>query len=200
MPDLVTPLPALAITALLAYLLGTISFGLVMARVFGLGDLRKIGSGNTGATNVLRTGNKRAAALTLVLDALKGAVAGLASRWALGEDAAQVAGLAAFAGHCFPVWSGFRGGKGVATFLGVLLALSFPLGALACAIWLATAYGARISSLSALVAAVLSPVAALLIRPDAALLSALLAALILLRHAPNIRRLAAGTEPRIGAK
>ncbi|WP_323040372.1 glycerol-3-phosphate 1-O-acyltransferase PlsY [Gemmobacter sp.] len=201
MPEIVTSLPLLALTAVLGYLLGSIPFGIVMARAFGLGDLRKIGSGNIGATNVLRTGNKLAAFLTLVLDAGKGGIAVLLARWALAEDAAQLAGVAAFLGHLFPVWLGFKGGKGMATFLGTLLALSFPVGLAACGLWLITAAVTRISSLSALVVAVLSPVAAWVLgRPDLLMLSVLLALIILERHKANIGRLLAGTEPRIGKK
>jgi len=200
MPDLVTPAGLLALTAVLAYLLGSVPFGVVIARLFGLGDLRKIGSGNIGATNVLRTGNKPAAALTLVLDAGKGAIAVLAARALIGDDAAQVAGFAAFLGHIFPVYLGFRGGKGVATFLGTLLALHFPAGLAACATWLVVAGLFRISSLSALAAAALAPVwLALLSRPDAVVLGVALAALVFLRHHENIRRLLTGAEPRIGA-
>ena len=133
-PALTSSPLALIVTAVLAYLVGSIPFGLLLARAMGLGNLRKIGSGNIGATNVLRTGNKKAAALTLLLDAVKGAVPVLLARILLGEDAAQVAGLAAFLGHLFPVWIGFRGGKGVATFLGVVLALAWPVGVAACAV------------------------------------------------------------------
>ncbi|MCR9086737.1 MAG: glycerol-3-phosphate 1-O-acyltransferase PlsY [Rhodobacteraceae bacterium] len=198
-PDLISSPAALLATALLAYLLGSVPFGIVIARLFGLGDLRQIGSGNIGATNVLRTGNKPAAALTLVLDAAKGAVAVLIARAALGEDAAQIAGFAAFLGHCFPVWLGFRGGKGVATFLGTLIALAWPVGLAACATWLVVAALLRISSLAALVAAATAPVWALLLGHDTlAALCAALAVLVLLRHRPNIERLLAGTEPRIG--
>lgn len=200
MPPLLTPPLWLALAALLAYLVGSVPFGLVVSRAMGLGDPRRIGSGNIGATNVLRSGSRPAAAATLLLDGAKGAAAVLAARAALGEDAAQVAALAAFAGHCFPAWLRFRGGKGVATFLGVLLALAWPVGLAACALWLGTAYAARISSLSALTAAALSPLlAAALGRGEAVVLCAALAALIAWRHAPNIRRLLAGTEPRIGA-
>ena len=194
-------LPILALWAVVGYLIGSIPFGIVITRAMGLGDIRKIGSGNIGATNVLRTGNKLAAALTLVLDAGKGAIAVIAARLLAGEDAAQVAGGMAFLGHLWPVWLGFKGGKGVATFLGTLLALHWPLGALACATWAATAALTRISSLSALVAAALAPVLTALIgRPDLVLLSILLAVLIFVRHHANIRRLLAGTEPRIGRK
>jgi glycerol-3-phosphate acyltransferase PlsY len=191
----------LVVVALAAYLLGSIPFGIVMTRAFGLGDLRTIGSGNIGATNVLRTGNKTAAALTLILDAGKGGIAVLIARALIGEDAAQIAGLAAFFGHCFPVFLRFKGGKGVATFIGTLLALWWPAGIAACLTWLLIAGVSRISSLSALVAAVTSPVwMQLLGRPEAVLLCILLAALILVRHRDNIRRLQDGTEPRIGKK
>jgi glycerol-3-phosphate acyltransferase PlsY len=201
MPEIVTPVPLLGLWALIGYLVGSISAGLLMARLFGLGDLRRIGSGNIGATNVLRTGNRVAAALTLALDAGKGAIAVFLARAFVAGDAVQLAGLAAFLGHCFPVWLGFRGGKGVATFLGTLLALAWPLGLAACATWAATAAVSRISSLSALVAAVLAPLwAALLGRADLALLCGVLAAVILMRHADNIRRILSGTEKRIGDK
>ncbi|TCM83492.1 glycerol-3-phosphate 1-O-acyltransferase PlsY [Rhodovulum steppense] len=201
MPVIETAPLTLGLVALLAYLLGAVPFGIVMARLFGLGDLRKIGSGNIGATNVLRTGNKPAAFLTLVLDAAKGGIAVLIARAAVGEDAAQLAGFAAFLGHLFPVYLGFRGGKGVATFLGTLLALAWPVGLAACGTWLAVAAALRYSSLSALVAAVLSPVWAIVLgHGEMAVLAALLAALILIRHAANIRRLIAGTEPKIGRK
>jgi len=191
----------LAITAVLAYLLGSIPFGVAVARAFRLGDPRGIGSGNIGATNILRTGNKPAAALTLIGDAGKGALAVLIARAAGGEEAAQLAGLAAFLGHCHPVYLGFRGGKGVATFMGVLWALTWPIGAAAGAIWLLVAAVTRYSSLSALVAAAFSPVAAVLMgAPDAGALCIALAALIFARHHENIRRLLAGTEARIGAK
>lgn len=201
MPELDTAPQLLALTAIAAYLLGAVPFGIVMARLFGLGDLRKIGSGNIGATNVLRTGNKLAAFLTLVLDAGKGAIAVLIARAALGEDAAQVAGFAAFVGHLFPVWLGFKGGKGVATFLGTLLALSFPVGLAACGLWLLSALITRISSLSALVAAVLAPLAAwALNEPQMIVLSLVFALVILERHKANIGRLLNGTEPRIGKK
>jgi glycerol-3-phosphate acyltransferase PlsY len=164
----------------------------------GLGDVRGIGSGNIGATNVLRTGSKGAALATLLLDGGKGALAVLLARTGAGEDAGQLAGLAAFLGHCFPVWLGFRGGKGVATFLGILLAAALPLGLAACATWAATAALLRISSASALVATVLSPLWAVLLgRPDLAALCLALAALILWRHRANIARLFQGTEPRI---
>ncbi len=200
MPEFVTSLPVLAVIGVLAYLLGSVPFGMVMARLFGLGNLREIGSGNIGATNVLRTGNKLAAALTLILDATKGAVAVLLARAFAGEDAAQLAGFAAFLGHCYPVFLGFRGGKGVATFLGTLIALAWPVGLAACATWAVCAAITRISSASALAAAALSPLWMWLLGHGAGVaLAAALAALVFLRHRPNIARLLAGTEPKIGA-
>lgn len=190
---------SLIAATLLAYLLGSVPFGLVIARAAGLGDLRSIGSGNIGATNVLRTGNKPAAALTLILDAGKGAIAVVLARWLLGETAALLAGTAAFLGHCYPLYLRFRGGKGVATFLGTLLALAWPLGLAACATWAATAALTRISSLSALCAAALAPLLALAFsQPALALASAAMTGLIFLRHAPNIARLRNGSEPKIG--
>ena len=187
--------------AAIGYLLGSIPFGMILTRVMGLGDLRQIGSGNIGATNVLRTGSKKAAALTLLLDGAKGAAAVLLARWLGGETAAQIAGFAAFLGHCYPVWLGFKGGKGVATFLGILLAFAWPVGLAACVTWLASAFATRISSLSALIAAGSSPLWMLLLgRGDAMLMGAALVIVIFWRHRENIRRLNAGTEPRIGQK
>lgn len=201
MPDVTSAPLALILTAALAYLLGSIPFGLVITRALGLGDLRQIGSGNIGATNVLRTGNRPAALATLLLDAGKGGIAVLLARALVGADAAQLAALASFLGHLFPVWLGFRGGKGVATFLGTLLALAWPAGLAACATWAVTAALSRISSLSALVAAALAPVWLILLdQGEMVILATLLAALVWLRHAANIRRLRDGTEPRIGAK
>lgn len=191
----------LILWAVIGYLLGSIPFGIVITRALGLGDLRQIGSGNIGATNVLRTGNKPAALATLLLDSGKGAIAVLLARALAGEDAALIAGAAAFLGHLYPVWLGFKGGKGVATFLGTVLALDWRLGLAACAIWLLTAVVTRISSLSALVAAALSPVVALwLDGPRLALVLAFMAVLIFIRHRANIARIRTGTEPRIGKK
>ena len=152
MPDIISSPLALFLVGVLGYLLGSIPFGIVITRALGLGDLRQIGSGNIGATNVLRTGNKGAAAATLLLDAAKGGIAVLIARHAVGEDAAQLAALTSFLGHLFPVWLGFRGGKGVATFLGTLIALAWPVGLAACATWLVAALITRISSASALLA------------------------------------------------
>lgn len=188
--------------AVLGYALGSVPFGVLITKALGLGDLRQIGSGNIGATNVLRTGNKAAAAATLLLDGAKGAVAVLLARLVLGnETAAMVAGGAAFLGHLYPVWLKFQGGKGVATFLGTLIALAWPVGLAACASWLATALLSRISSLSALVAAAASvPLAWVLGYPALMPLAAAMALLIFWRHRANIARLAAGNEPRIGRK
>mgnify|MGYP003119958379 CR=1 FL=1 len=201
MPPIDTAPLMLLLWAVLGYLLGSIPFGIVITRAMGLGNLREIGSGNIGATNVLRTGSKGAALATLVLDGAKGAVAALLARAMAGEDAAQIAGLMAFAGHCFPVWLGFRGGKGVATFLGLLLALAWPVGIAACATWLVTALIARISSLSALMAAALAPVWIVLLgHGEMLILSLILGGIIFWRHKDNIARLRAGTEPKIGKK
>jgi glycerol-3-phosphate acyltransferase PlsY len=201
MPALETTASVLLLWALAGYVLGSIPFGMVLARIMGLGNLREIGSGNIGATNVLRTGNKLAAFLTLVLDGGKGAVAVLLARAAAGEDAAQLAGLAAMLGHCYPVWLRFAGGKGVATFLGIVLALAFPVGIGACLAWLAGALSTRISSMGALVSSLASvSLAWALGVPQAMLLCAVLAALIYWRHRGNIARIRAGTEPKIGRK
>lgn len=201
MPPIDTAPLMLLLWAVLGYLLGSIPFGIVITRAMGLGNLREIGSGNIGTTNVLRTGSKGAALATLVLDGAKGAVAALLARAMAGEDAAQIAGLMAFAGHCFPVWLGFRGGKGVATFLGLLLALAWPVGIAACATWLVTAIIARISSLSALMAAALAPVWIMFLgHGEMLILSLILGGIIFWRHKDNIARLRAGTEPKIGKK
>lgn len=201
MPSLEHSIAFLALWAAFGYLLGSIPFGMVLARVMGLGNLREIGSGNIGATNVLRTGNKTAAALTLLLDGGKGLVAVLLARAFGGEDTAQVAALAAMLGHCYPVWLGFRGGKGVATFLGILLALSFPVGLAACAAWLVGALATRISSMGALVAAASSTIAMVFLGYGIGLLLGVaLTVLIFWRHRANIARIKAGTEPKIGKK
>jgi glycerol-3-phosphate acyltransferase PlsY len=201
MPDLVTSFPLLILVATAGYLLGSNPFGIVMARLFGLGDLRQIGSGNIGATNVLRSGNKVAAFLTVIGDAGKGGAAVLLARALFAEDAAQLAGFMAFLGHCFPVFLGFKGGKGVATWLGTMLALAFPLGVAACALWLLTALIFRISSLAALVAAALLPIIALAFGWNSlVLILVALGALIFYRHSANIARIKSGEEPRIGRK
>ncbi len=201
MPPIDTPLLGLLLWAVIGYGLGSIPFGMIWARAMGLGNLRDIGSGNIGATNVLRTGNKSAAALTLLFDGGKGVVAVLLARVMAGEDAVQVAAFAAFVGHCYPVWLAFRGGKGVATFLGLWLALAWPVGIACCLTWLASAAITRISSMAALVAAASSTVWAILFgQGTALLLGILLTLLIYWRHRANIARIKAGTEPRIGQK
>lgn len=201
MPLIDASYPTLALWAVLGYLLGSIPFGLILSRAMGLGNLRTIGSGNIGATNVLRTGSKKAAALTLLLDGGKGALAVLLARAFVGEDAAQIAALFAFLGHCYPVWLGFAGGKGVATLLGILLALAWPVGLAACLTWALVAALSRTSSLAALVAAGSSTAWMLLFDHGSAFfLGVALTCLIYWRHRANIARLRAGTEPRIGAK
>ena len=201
MPEIVTSPVLLILVGVLGYLLGSVPFGIVITRALGLGDLRAIGSGNIGATNVLRTGHKGAALATLLLDAGKGAIAVLIARFAVGEDAAQVAGGMAFLGHLFPVWLGFKGGKGVATFLGTLIALAWPVGLAACATWAVTAAITRISSLSALVAAALSGLWCFAFsRGDLLILTFALMVLVYIRHWPNLQRIKAGTEPKIGQK
>lgn len=186
------------------YLLGSIPFGVILTRAFGAGDLRQIGSGNIGATNVLRTGRKGLAAVTLILDGAKGAVAVLLARHIvpeLGDDGAMIAGAAAMIGHCYPVWLRFRGGKGVATLLGLALALAWPVGLVAAAVWLATVLLLRISSLGGMAGAVAAPVAALAFgHPTYAAGLAGLAIIVLWRHRENIGRLRAGTEPRVGGE
>jgi len=180
------------------YLIGSIPFGLLLTKAAGLGDIRKLGSGNIGATNVLRTGRKGLAAATLILYALKGTVAVLLARHFLG-DQDLVVGTAAVLGHLFPVWLGFRGGKGVATGLGVLLAASWPVGLACCAVWLLAAKFLKISSAAALTAFAAAPLFALFLSStDHALMALLIAVLVFWQHEANIRRLLAGTEPRIG--
>ena len=199
----------LGLTALGGYLLGSIPFGVIITRAAGAGDVRNIGSGNIGATNVLRTGRKDLALSTLLLDAGKGAAALLIARWLFDNDvAAVIAGGAAFLGHLFPVWLGFKGGKGVATFFGLIIAAAWPLGLMAGATWLIVAFVLIYSSLAALVASAATPLYALL--PLAALglpapapvlaLSVFTAVLIWIRHHENIGRLLKGTESRIGSK
>jgi len=191
----------LALAALVGYLLGSIPFGLILTRAAGLGDVRKIGSGNIGATNVLRTGNKKLAAATLLLDALKGTAAVLLANALWGYEASLVAGFFAFLGHLFPVWLGFKGGKGVAVYIGVLLGIA-PIMMLAfAAVWLATAFITKYSSLSALVAMLVIPVAMWLLGPHkTALAVTLLSIISWYMHRENIKRLLAGTESKIGKK
>jgi glycerol-3-phosphate acyltransferase PlsY len=184
----------------LAYLLGSIPFGLLLTRAAGLGDIRAIGSGNIGATNVLRTGNKGLAAATLFLDGFKGFLAVLVAKH-FGSPAPYCVGFAVFIGHLYPVWLGFKGGKGVATGLGVLLAEAFPVGAVACLVWLLLAIGLRYSSAAALAAFAVAPLTALVLgHHKLALLALLIAILVYWKHKANIARLRAGTEPRIGKR
>ncbi len=201
MPVIETSLAMLLLWALIGYAIGSVPFGMVTTRIMKLGNLREIGSGNIGATNVLRTGNKKAAALTVLLDGGKGALVVVLARWITGEDAAQLGGLMAFIGHCFPVWLGFRGGKGVATFLGLLLALVWPVGIACCLTWLVAALVSRMSSMAAIVAAASSTLWMLLLADGRSfLLGVLLTLLVFWRHKDNIRRLRSGTEPKIGQK
>jgi acyl phosphate:glycerol-3-phosphate acyltransferase len=191
----------LLLWAALGYLIGSVPFGVIVAKAMGLGNLRDIGSGNIGATNVLRTGSKPAAAATLLLDGAKGALALLLARNLSGEDAAQVAALAAMIGHCYPVWLKFQGGKGVATFLGILLAIAWPVGLATCAAWLIGAALTRISSMGGLVAAGASSILVIVMGYGGAYLLCLALTLIVFwRHRANISRIRAGSEPKIGKK
>lgn len=201
MPPMDSSVLTLLFWAVLGYGLGSVPFGMVLARVMNLGNLRDIGSGSIGATNVLRTGSKPAAALTLLLDAAKGGVVILLARALAGEDAAQLAGLMAMIGHCYPIWLGFNGGKGVATYLGVLFALDIWLGVGACIAWLIGAGIFRISSMGSLLAASASTFLVVFLDAGPVLvLCGILTILIFWRHRGNIARLRAGTEPRIGQK
>jgi acyl phosphate:glycerol-3-phosphate acyltransferase len=198
-------LPAL-LAIITGYLLGSIPFGLLLTRAAGLGDVRSIGSGNIGATNVLRTGNKGLAAATLILDALKGTAAVLIAKLgAFGHlpalDIAFVAGFGALLGHVFPVWLGFKGGKGVATYIGMLLGMFWQFAAIFCGIWIVVALLTRMSSLAALVAIILTPFGIWLAGwPEIAVLLLVPSMLLIWKHETNIRRLLKGEEPRIGAK
>ncbi len=195
------PVAAIAAAAVGGYLIGSVPFSLVLTRLAGLGDIRAIGSGNIGATNVLRTGRKGLALATLVLDSGKGAIAAIAALFLLGELPGLVAGLLAVIGHNFPVWLGFKGGKGVATTLGVLLAVSWPAGLAACVTWLLVALSFRYSSLAALTALAAAPFYAAIWATGAHVaVAGLLTLLAFARHHANIRRLIKGEEPRIGKK
>jgi len=187
--------------AILGYLCGSVPFGLLLTRAAGLGDIRTIGSGNIGATNVLRTGNRWIAAGTLVLDAAKAALPILVARYYWGEQAAMLAAIGAVVGHCFPVWLGFKGGKGVAVMIGSLLALSWPVGLIFCAVWLLIAFARKMSSLAALTAAATAPIFAyVLVDEWLAATAAVIAILLFFQHRENIVRLIRGTEPRIGSE
>ena len=187
----------------LGYLLGSIPFGLLLTRAAGMGDIRSIGSGNIGATNVLRTGNKKLAATTLLLDAAKGAAAVLLARYLWGEQAAIIAGLGAFVGHILPVWLSFKGGKGVATYIGVLLGLNWIVGLIFIAVWLVIAVARRFSSLAALTAAATAPIFAYVVGGQDVTLAAaagLMSAILMVTHWKNIMRLWNNTEPKIGSE
>ena len=191
---------SLILALVFGYLLGSIPFGLLLTRAAGLGDVRKIGSGNIGATNVLRTGNKGLAAATLLLDALKGTAAVLVAGH-FAPDLAIWAGLGAFLGHLFPVWLGFKGGKGVATYLGVLIGLAWQVALIFAVVWLVMAFLFRYSSLAALTAAVIVPIALyVLSTPQIAALFVVMSIIVFIKHRENISRLLAGTEGKIGAK
>ena len=202
MPPTTSDLSTLLLWAALAYLAGSVPFGLVLTKLMGLGNLRDIGSGNIGATNVLRTGSKAAAAMTLLLDGAKGAAILLAARVSgAGEDVIQITALAAMIGHCYPVWLMFKGGKGVATFLGLMLALHWPAGIGCCIAWLIGAAIFRISSMGAIVAASASTFLLVFTGKGIALvLGLVLTLLVFWRHRENIARIRAGTEPKIGQK
>ena len=189
------------IAAVLGYLSGSVPFGLILTRMAGLGDVRSIGSGNIGATNVLRTGNKGLAAATLLLDALKGTVPAALGYHFLGVEGGVIAGFAAFLGHIFPVWLGFKGGKGVATYIGVLFGLDWRMGLLFLLVWIATAAITRYSSLSALVATVAIPVVQLFTGDiKIAAVAAVMTIIAWIKHRANISRLVSGSESRIGSK
>jgi acyl phosphate:glycerol-3-phosphate acyltransferase len=193
-------IPLLLLSLIFGYLLGSVPFGLILTRMAGLGDVRAIGSGNIGATNVLRTGNKKLAAATLILDMLKGTAAVLLAG-ITGPEAAIAAGLGAFLGHIFPVWLQFKGGKGVATYLGVLLGLFWKGALIFAAAWLLVAFATRYSSLAALVAAVITPIALFFIGyHQIAFLFLILTIIVFVKHRANIQRLVSGTEGRIGSK
>ena len=191
----------LLVAFVIGYLFGSIPFGLILTKLAGTPDLRTIGSGNIGATNVLRTGRKGLAAATLVLDALKGTVAVIISGYLGGPDAAMLAGLGAFLGHIFPVWLDFKGGKGVAVYIGILIGLIWPAAVVFCAIWLALAFAFRYSSLSALTASVITPLFLWWLGHVAlAVLFTVLTVLLFFMHRENVKRLLAGTEGKIGQR
>lgn len=199
LPELTSKPGALMAACAFGYLAGSIPFGILISKVLGLGDLRKVGSGNIGATNVLRTGNKLAAFLTLLFDFSKGICAVLIVRQFFNEDAVQVSAFSALVGHCFPIWLRFRGGKGVATFLGVTIALSFIIGIICCFVWLFVAVVRKMSSLASLTSSASAPIAAIFLdQPNTITLLALLVGIVFFRHKQNIDRIIKGVEPKIG--
>ena len=199
LPELTSKPGALMAACAFGYLAGSIPFGILISKVLGLGDLRKVGSGNIGATNVLRTGNKLAAFLTLLFDFSKGLCAVLIARHFFGEDAVQISAASALMGHCFPIWLRFRGGKGVATFLGATIALSFIIGIICCFVWLFVAVVRKMSSLASLTSSASAPIAAIFLdHPNTILLLVLLMSIVFFRHKQNIDRIIKGVEPKIG--
>ena len=198
MPALELGLMNIFLVILFAYLIGSIPFGIIISKIMGLGNLRNIGSGNIGATNVLRTGNKLAAILTLIFDLLKGAIAVIITYYIFNDTTAQIAALSSFLGHCFPIWLKFKGGKGVATFIGISLALYWPAGILICLTWVLIAFLSRTSSLSALISS-LSSILWLWVlgAPSAVFIMTVLTILIWYRHIENIKRIIKNSEPKI---
>ena len=197
-PALELGLMNIFLVILFAYLIGSIPFGIIISKIMGLGNLRNIGSGNIGATNVLRTGNKLAAILTLIFDLLKGAIAVIITYYIFNDTTAQIAALSSFLGHCFPIWLKFKGGKGVATFIGISLALYWPAGILVCLTWTLTAFLSRISSLSALISSLSSILWVWILGvPSAVFVMIVLTILIWYRHIENIKRIIKNTEPKI---
>lgn len=197
-PALELGLMNIFLVILFAYLIGSIPFGIIISKIMGLGNLRNIGSGNIGATNVLRTGNKLAAILTLIFDLLKGAIAVIITYYIVNDTTAQIAALSSFLGHCFPIWLKFKGGKGVATFIGISLALYWPAGILICLTWVLTAFLSRISSLSALISSLSSILWVWILGvPSAVFVMTVLTILIWFRHIENIKRIIKNTEPKI---
>ena len=199
LPDFISTIDILLMSCAFGYLVGSIPFGILIAKLLGLGDLRKIGSGNIGATSVLRTGNKFAAFLTLLFDFSKGALVVILIDQNFNADAVQFAAVGALLGHCFPIWLKFKGGKAVATFLGITVALSFPIGAICCCVWLLMALLARMSSLSSLISATSAPITALVLnKPQVIALLIFLTIIVFFRHQQNIARILKGVEPKIG--
>ena len=199
LPEFTSKPEVLIAACAFGYLAGSIPFGILISKILGLGDLRKVGSGNIGATNVLRTGNKLAAFLTLLFDFSKGICAVFIIRQYFGEDAVQVSAFSALAGHCFPIWLKFRGGKGVATFLGVTLALFFIAGIICCFVWLLVALVKKMSSLASLISSASAPIAAIFLnQPNAIILLVLMVGIVFFRHKQNIDRIIKGVEPKIG--
>ena len=199
LPEFTSKPEVLLAACAFGYLAGSIPFGILISKILGLGDLRKVGSGNIGATNVLRTGNKLAAFLTLLFDFSKGICAVLIVRQFFNEDAVQVSAFSALVGHCFPIWLRFRGGKGVATFLGVTIALSFIIGIICCFVWLFVAVVRKMSSLASLTSSASAPIAAIFLdQPNNIILFTLLVGIVFFRHKQNIDRIIKGVEPKIG--